>query len=129
MAFAAAVIAGIAVGVLSATRGWVSGVRPRPLLRAHKIFADRASWTLVGICIGLTPAAIGTTDHLRATLGVTCASTALLLAVATWLLAVEPDEGGEASAEDEPRWWPEFERELDAWRRESRNRVPTNSRG
>jgi hypothetical protein len=127
-AFATAVIAGIAVGVLTATRGWASGVRPRHTLRVHKTFANRAAWTLIGICFGLAPAAIATADHLRTTLGVTCAAAALLLAAATWLLAVEPDEGGEPVAEDEPHWWPEFERELAAWERSSRKRVPTLSR-
>jgi hypothetical protein len=64
-------------------------------------------------------------QHGRAALALTCLAVSLLLAAASWLLLVEPDDGGPDDAPDEPEWWPAFERELEEW---TRGRVPLGGR-
>ena len=124
-AFAASLIAGSALGVLCATRGWVEGVRPRRLFREHGRATDALATALVGIALVVAAAAVTGADRFRWTLALTCAATALLLGIATWLLSVESDDDGDAIDPVEPNWWPQFERELAEW---ERSRVPTGPR-
>jgi hypothetical protein len=56
-------------------------------------------------------------QHGRAALALTCLAVAFLLAAASWLLLVEPDDDGTIEGPDEPEWWPAFERELEEWTR------------
>ena len=59
-------------------------------------------------------------SYQRTLLAVTCGAIAMLVAVVAWLLLVETDDGDARASDDEPEWWPTFERELEAWSRETR---------
>jgi hypothetical protein len=70
--------------------------------------------------------AVAASDALRASLALSCAAAAVLFAAAAWLVLVEPDDDSDADPSLDPSWWPQFERELAAWRRTRRE--PTSSR-
>jgi hypothetical protein len=127
IAFAAAAAGGSAVGVLAATLGWVEGVQPRRLVREHVNLVTKTAFGLASAAGLAVAISVAQTDRLQAALGPTCAAAAFLLAIAAWVLAVEPEDEGEALEElDEPKWWPQFERDLTEWR--DRMRVPVGPR-
>jgi hypothetical protein len=119
-------MAGVAGGVLCAARAGAAGTRPRRWLREHRLVMERASAALTIAALGVTAYAAVAADHPRAPLAATCAATAVLLAIATWLILVERDEGGETDVWGDPKWWPQFERDLAEWTRHSR--VPAGRR-
>jgi hypothetical protein len=125
-AFVASFVAGSSAGGLCAVRGWANDVRPRRLLREHLAVAQ-ALFAVAGAS-GVVAVAISAAnvETLRWALVLTCLGAGLLFAFAIWVLMVEPDDDGDVDVADEPHWWPEFERDLDAWRRETR--TPTSSR-
>ena len=114
------------MGVLCATRGWSEGVRPRRFFREHARGTDACATALAGAGLVAATVAITGADRFQWTLASTCAAAGLLLAVATWLLSVEPDDEGDAEDPLEPKWWPQFERELAEWQRT--NRIPAGPR-
>jgi hypothetical protein len=125
-ALASSVLAGASTGIALASVGVGGGVRPRRSLRESGQLARRG-----GGCIALAAAtaAIASVlgeDHDRPALALTCVAVMLLIAVASWLLLVEPDDDDPGETPDEPEWWPGFERELEAWTRQSR--VPAGPR-
>jgi hypothetical protein len=126
IAFGASVLAGIAGGVLGATRAWADGVRPRRLIR-ERDGAFTAAAFVMAIAVVVAATAIAGSDALRASLAVSCAAAAVLFAVASWLFLVEPDDDSESEPSLEPSWWPQFERDFTAWSRTRRR--PTASRG
>lgn len=116
VAFAATLLVGPAVGLLAAVLGWVKEVRPRQFLRKRSSLLSKAAALFAAAGFVLVGIGIAQADRLQAPLAPTCAAAALLLAIATWLLSVEPDDGGEeAETLDEPKWWPDFERDLADW--------------
>jgi hypothetical protein len=125
IAFTAAVIAGISAGLFCALRTSADGVRPRRLLREHRPALEPLSVIVAGCgLLGAIAGVIGA-DHLRWSLAPTCAATGLLIAIASWLVLVEPDDHGEVDSWGDPHWWPQFEQDLDEWRR---TRVPSGTR-
>lgn len=125
IAFAAALIAGISAGLFCAVRASSDGVRPRRLLREHRSVLEPLSAAIACIALGGAVGGIITADHLRWALAPTCAAAALLVGIASWLLLVEPDDHGEIDSWGNPHWWPQFERDLDEWRR---TRIPAGPR-
>jgi hypothetical protein len=125
IAFTAAVIAGISAGLFCALRTSADGVRPRRLLREHRPGLEPLSVIVAGCgLLGAIAGVIGA-DHLRWSLAPTCAAAGLLIAIASWLVLVEPDDHGEVDSWGDPHWWPQFEQDLDEWRR---TRVPAGTR-
>jgi hypothetical protein len=119
VAFAVSVPLGIALGVLGAARTRGS-VRPCRRLREH---GGLATWSCGSVTLGgaVTLAiASAQVNYQRTFLAVTCGAIVLLVAVVAWLLLVETDDGDAEASGDEPEWWPTFERELEAWSRETR---------
>lgn len=115
------------MGIIAATAGWVNGVRPRTVLREHSLLLSRAAFGLASVGLVLGAIGVAEVDRLQAALGSTCAAAAFLVAIATWLLLVEPeDEGEEQDGLDEPKWWPQFEQDLADWSRQSR--IPAGPR-
>jgi hypothetical protein len=119
VAFAASFTLGVALGVVSATcaRG---SLRPCRRLREH--------WNLVIWTGGLLALASAATiaiaashvEYQRAFLAATCGAIVLIVGAASWLLLVETDDGDAWATDDEPEWWPTFERELEEWSRHTR---------
>jgi hypothetical protein len=125
IAFAAALVAGISAGLFCAIRASADGVRPRRILREHRSVLEPLSVAIVVIgLIGAIAGVIGA-DHLRWALAPTCASAGLLVAIASWLVLVEPDDRGDIDSWGDPHWWPQFERDLDDWQR---SRIPAGPR-
>jgi hypothetical protein len=125
VAFAAALIAGISAGLFCAVRASADGVRPRRVLREYRSILEPLSATVVCIAILGAVAGIVTADHLRWALAPTCAAAGVLVAIASWLVLVEPDDRGEIDSWGDPHWWPQFEQDLDEWRR---SRIPAGPR-
>lgn len=127
VAFVATLLAGAAFGVLAAALAWVRDVRPRRFLRAHASALSAAAGAIAAAAVGIAALSVTQADRLQQALVPTCAAVCLLLALATWLLLVEPDDdGGDADDADEPKWWPQFEEELADWSRKTR--VPAGPR-
>ena len=125
IAFAGALSAGIASGLFCAIRATGEGVRPRRLLREHRHVLEPLSAAVAGVAlIGAVIGVVGA-DHLRWALAPTCAAAGLLIAIASWLVLVESDDNGEVDSWGDPHWWPQFEQDLDEWRR---TRIPAGSR-
>jgi hypothetical protein len=125
IAFTAAMIAGISAGLFCAIRASTDGVRPRRVLREHRSALEPLSVVVAAIAVlGALGGIIGA-DQLRWALAPTCAASALLVGIASWLLLVEPDDHGEIDSWGDPHWWPQFERDLDDWRR---TRIPAGPR-
>jgi hypothetical protein len=125
-ALGASAFLGASLGALAATTGAGPGVRPRQLLRSHRLIVLRG-----GSCIAFTAllAAVATildVPHDRELLALTCLAVAVLLALASWVLLVEPDDDGHDDTPLDPAWWPDFERDFEEWTR--RPRVPTETR-
>jgi hypothetical protein len=125
IAFAAAITAGISAGLLCAIRASADGVRPRRVLREHRTVLEPLSAVMSSLALLGAVAGVVGADHLRWALAPTCAATAMLLAIASWLVLVEPDDNGEVDSWGDPQWWPEFERDLEEWRR---SRTPVGPR-
>ena len=125
VAFSAALIAGIASGLFCAIRASGEGVRPRRLLREHRRVLEPLSAAVAGVALVGTVIGIVGADHLRWALAPTCAAAGLLIAIASWLVLVEPDDNGEVDSWGDPHWWPQFERDLDEWQR---TRIPVGPR-
>jgi hypothetical protein len=125
IAFAATLMAGVSAGLFCAIRASADGVRPRRVLRDHRSVLEPLSAVIV--VVGLLGAIAGviTADHLRWALAPTCAAAGLLVAIASWLVLVEPDDRGDVDSWGDPHWWPQFERDLDDWRR---SRIPAGPR-
>jgi hypothetical protein len=79
-----------------------------------------AAGAVAGITLVVAAIAVTSTDSLRWTLAVTCLAAGALVAIATWLVSVEPDDEGDADEVVEPKWWPDFERELAEWQQSRR---------
>jgi hypothetical protein len=125
IAFTAALIAGISAGLFCALRASADGVRPRRVLRERRTILEPLSVFVAGCgLLGAIAGVIGA-DHLRWALAPTCAAAGLLIAIATWLVLVEPDDHGEIDSWGDPHWWPQFEQDLDEWRR---SRIPAGPR-
>jgi len=125
-AIASSVFAGASAGVLLAalSRG---DVRPRRSLRDHGRLARPGAACVAFAATLLTVGGVEAARHDRVALAFTCVAVALLLAFASWLLLVEPDDDDyPADTPDEPEWWPAFERDFEAWSR--RARVPSGHR-
>jgi hypothetical protein len=119
VAFAASLTLGAGLGVVSATLARGS-LRPCRRLREHW---NLAMWTggLLALAGAATIAiASAHVDYQRAFLLATCGAIVLIVGGASWLLLVETDDGDAWSADDEPEWWPTFERELEEWSRDAR---------
>lgn len=119
VAFAASFPVGVALGVVSATcaRG---SLRPCRRLREHGTVAVWVSALVAlagGAMVGVAAAQV---DYQRAFLVVTCGAIVLVVAVTSWLLLVETDEGDAHASDDEPEWWPTFERDFEEWTRRTR---------
>jgi hypothetical protein len=127
IAFAPSLLVGQGLGILAATADVVDGVRPRNVLRLHPRLAGRLAVILTALGVTLGAAGVADAARLRVALGITCAAAAFLLALATWVLLIEPDdEGGDRNGLDEPKWWPQFESDLHDWIR--RTRIPAGPR-
>lgn len=125
IAFTAALIAGISAGLFCALRASADGVRPRRVLREHRTVLEPLSLIVAGTgLIGAIAGVVGA-DHLRWALAPTCAAAGLLIAIASWLVLVEPDDNGEVDSWGDPHWWPQFEQDLDEWQR---TRIPAGPR-
>jgi hypothetical protein len=95
------------------------------VLREHRSALEPLSVVVAAIAVlGALGGIIGA-DQLRWALAPTCAASALLVGIASWLLLVEPDDHGEIDSWGDPHWWPQFERDLDDWRR---TRIPAGPR-
>jgi len=119
VAFAASLPLGVGLGVVGATcaRG---SVRPCRRLLDHGLAAV-SSGTLLALAATATIAAAATRVGYRpALLAAMCCSIALLVGAAVWLFLVEADDGDALATDDDPEWWPTFERELDEWSRRAR---------
>jgi hypothetical protein len=125
VAIASSVLAGLSVGVVAAAAALGHGVRPRRRLREKSRIATRCGSSVAIATAGVAGAGVIAEQHGRATLALTCLAVSLLLAAASWLLLVEPDDNGTTDGPNEPEWWPAFERELEEW---TRGRVPTGGR-
>lgn len=127
IALVASLLAGPSLGLLAATGGWVRGVCPRNFLRERRHLFQSCALGVVSIGCVLGAVGVVAADRLQVALGSTCAGTTLLVAIATWILLVEPDGGGEEpEGLDEPKWWPQFERDLADWTRQIR--IPAGPR-
>ncbi len=127
IAFAASLLAGPSMGIIAASAGWVQGVRPRQFLRECRPLLRRCAFGFASMGLVLGAVGVAEADRLQAALGSTCAAAAFLVAIATWLLLVEPeDEGDEPNGLDEPKWWPQFEADLADWTRQTR--IPVGPR-
>lgn len=125
IAFTAALIAGISAGLFCALRASADGVRPRRVLREHRTVLEPLSLIVAGTgLLGAIAGVVGA-DHLRWALAPTCAAAGLLIAIASWLVLVEPDDNGEVDSWGDPHWWPQFEQDLDEWQR---TRIPAGPR-
>ena len=116
------VVAGASAGVLLAVASCGNGYRARRALRYQAVFARRSSTALAIAAILVTGAGVYAVAHQRIGLALTCAATAFLIALASWLLLVEEDDDYPDETPDEPKWWPDFERQFHDWTR--RTRVP-----
>jgi hypothetical protein len=125
IAFTAALIAGISAGLFCALRASADGVRPRRILREHRTVLEPLSAIVTCIALGGAIGGVIGADHLRWALAPTCAAAGLLIAIASWLVLVEPEDDGEIDAWGDPHWWPQFEQDLDDWRR---SRIPAGPR-
>jgi hypothetical protein len=117
---------GASLGVLVATAGGGRGVRPRRLLRDHRLAV-----LLGGSCIACAASLAAIAAFLdvpreRTLLALTCLAVVLLLALASWVLLVESDDDDDDDTPIDPAWWPDFERELEEWTRKPR--VPAGHR-
>jgi len=126
-AFGASLLAGVSIGVLCGTRGYAEGIRPRRFVREHRRLVEAVGVPVTGVTVLVAAAAVAGAGGLRVSLAPSCAAAAVLVAIAAWLLVVEADDGGESEASTEPKWWPQFERELFEWSRT--RRTPTAPRG
>ena len=126
IAFGASMLAGIGTGVVVVTRRWAPGVRPRAFIRDRRDVFDATAVFVSAFAVVIAAAAVVGADALQLTLGISCAAAAVLFGAAAWLLAIEPDDDGSSDEWPEPNWWPQFERDLDEWRRAQR--TPTMSR-
>ena len=119
VAFAASLPLGVGLGVVTATRA-ARSLRPCRRLREHR---SVALWSGVSIAFaGAATIAVASArvDYQRALLVATCGAIVLLVGVVVWLLLVETDDGDAPASDDEPEWWPTFERELEEWARHTR---------
>jgi hypothetical protein len=110
---------GISLGVLCASRAH-GKIRPCRALQAHRRVAG---WSAGAIAVASAlAAAVATLEvkYQRPALALICAVVALVHGFAAWLLLVEADDDYRNETPDEPEWWPAFERELEAWRRNMR---------
>jgi hypothetical protein len=125
-AIACGVVAGASVGLLVAAVSRGAGVRPRQWLRDNAGLSRRVGgWGATGAAAVVVAGIFGD-GHDRTGLAFTCIAVTLLIAIASWLVLVEPDDDGSTEAPDEPEWWPAFERELETWTR--RSRLPAHRR-
>jgi hypothetical protein len=126
IAFGASIFAGMGAGLVVVTRRWAAGVRPRAFIRNRADVFDAISVFGSAFAVVIAAAAVVGADALQLTLAISCIAAAVLFGAAAWLLSVEPDDDGSLDEWPEPNWWPEFERDLDEWRRAQR--TPTLSR-
>jgi hypothetical protein len=125
LALASSTVAGASIGLVLAASGRASGVRPRAWLRRAGSGLTRAgSVAAVAASALAIVGGLGAQDSQPA-LALTCFGAAALIAFATWLLLVEPEDDDSTDGPNEPDWWPAFERELEDW---TRGRVPTGGR-
>jgi hypothetical protein len=125
-AIASSILAGASTGIVLAATVRGGGFRPRRSLRERSHVARRCGGCIASAAAVATIAAALAERHERPALALTCVAVTLLIALASWLLLVEPDDGYPGETPDEPEWWPAFERELEVWTR--RSRVPTGPR-
>jgi hypothetical protein len=116
VAFAASFALGAALGVLAAMRARGS-LRPCRRLREHGAVAGWSGGSLALAAAPTIAIASAGVSYQRALLAVTCGAIALVVGAAVWLMLVEADDGDTPATDDEPEWWPTFERELQEWAR------------
>lgn len=116
VAFVASVPLGFALGTICAScaRG---SVRPCRRLREHAAVATWGGGCLALAGVVTIAVASAHVAYQRALLAVTCGAIVVIISLVVWLLLVETDDGDARASDDEPEWWPTFERELEEWAR------------